>query len=42
MGVVSVVVEGSCGGGYKLLARHWVTTNDVGVSDKRSDLRGLV
>jgi len=22
-------------------ARHWVT-NDVGVSDKRSDLRGLV
>jgi len=29
------------GGGYKLFARHWVT-NDVGVSDKRLDLRGLV
>jgi len=39
-GVVSVE-ESYGGGGYELFARHWVR-NDVGVSDKRSDLRGLV
>jgi len=37
-----VVVEGSYdGGGDELFARHWVT-NDVGITDKRPDLRGLV
>jgi len=41
-GVVSVVVVGSYdGGGDEPFARHWIT-NDVGISDKRSDLRGLV
>jgi len=39
---VSVVVEGIYdGGGDELFARHWVT-NDVGVSEKRLDFRGLV